>query len=342
MSVPGHLLDVIMPKPNHHIFADGELSRNEGTLRIDTLEGDTEYLPVESVDSLYLHGQIDFNTRALGLLNEHNVPLHVFGWNDYYRGSYLPKRGQVSGNTVVEQVRAYDDSKRRLQIGHNMIEASIHNMRVNLRYYDGRKGDFSGAINELEELKASVSSTSAINDLRSVEGNARKTYYGCFEQILRDPFTLTRREYNPPTNEANAAISFLNGMVYTTCVSAIRKTALDPTVGFVHEPGERRFTLSLDIADIFKPILADRLLFRLVNRQQLSIDDFEDELQGILLTEHGRKVVLEEYEETLDETIEHPRLNRKVSFKTLVQTDVYSLKKHILTGEPYHVTERWW
>lgn len=331
-----------MTKPNHHIFADGELSRNEGTLRIDTLEGDIEYLPVESVDSLYLHGQIDFNTRALGLLNEHNVPLHVFGWKDYYRGSYLPKRGQVSGNTVVEQVRAYDDEKRRLQIGQDIIKASIHNMRANLRYYDGRRGDFADAIDDLAELKSSVSSTSTINDLRAVEGNARKTYYGCFDQILRDPFTLTRREYNPPTNEANAAISFLNGMVYTTCVSAIRKTALDPTVGFVHEPGERRFTLSLDIADIFKPILADRLLFRLVNRQQLSISDFEDELQGILLTEQGRKTVLKEYEETLDETIEHPRLNRKVSFKTLVQTDIYSLKKHILTGEPYHSTERWW
>lgn len=331
-----------MPKPNHHIFADGELSRNEGTLRIDTLDGETKHLPVESVDALYLHGQIDFNTRALGLLNEHNVPVHVFGWKDYYRGSYLPKRGQVSGNTVVEQVRAYDNLERRLQIGHDIIKASIHNMRANLRYYDGRRGDFSEAVDELEELKLSVSSTSGPNDLRSVEGNARKIYYGCFDQILRDPFTLTRRDYNPPTNEANAAISFLNGMVYTTCVSAIRKTALDPTVGFVHEPGERRFTLSLDIADIFKPILADRLLFRLVNRRQLSIDDFEDELQGILLTEHGREVVLKEYEKTLDETIEHPRLNRKVNFKTLVQTDVYSLKKHILTGEPYHATERWW
>jgi len=331
-----------MPKPNHHIFADGELSRNEGTLRIDTLDGETEYLPVESVDSLYLHGQIDFNTRALGLLNEHNVPLHVFGWKDYYRGSYLPKRGQVSGNTVVEQVRAYDSSEQRLQIGHDIIEASIHNMRANIRYYDGRRGDFAEAVKELRTLKESVASTSDINELRSVEGNARKTYYTCFDQILRDPFTLSKREYNPPTNEANAAVSFLNGMVYTTCVSAIRKTALDPTVGYVHAPGERRFTLSLDIADIFKPILADRVLFRLVNRQQLSLDDFENELKGCLLTEDGRTTVLKEFEETLDETIEHPRLNRKVSFKTLVQTDVYSLKKHVLTGEAYHPTERWW
>lgn len=331
-----------MTKPNHHIFSDGELSRNESTLRIDTLEGDTKYLPVESIDSLYLHGQITFNTRALGLLNDHGVPVHVFGWKDYYKGSYLPKRGQVSGNTVVEQVRAYDDDERRLSIAQQIIRASIHNMRTNLRYYSGRRGDFSTAMDELTALKEGVADTETINELRAVEGNARKRYYHCFDAILREPFELGKREYNPPSNEANAIVSFLNGMVYTTCVSAIRKTALDPTIGFVHEPGERRFTLSLDIADIFKPILADRLVFRLVNRQQITLDDFESELDGCLLTEEGRLTVLQEYEKTLDQTIEHPRLDRKVSFKTLVQTDVYSLKKHLLTGEPYRATERWW
>jgi CRISPR-associated protein Cas1 len=331
-----------MPKDNHHIFADGELSRNEGTLRIDTLDGETEYLPVESVDTLYLHGQIDFNTRALGLLNEHGVPVHVFGWKDYYRGSYLPKRGQVSGNTVVEQVRAYDDHDRRLPIAHDIIAASIQNMRANIQYYDGRKENFASAVDRLEEQKARVEDTTEIDELRGIEATARKIYYRCFDRILRDPFELTKREYNPPTNEANALISFLNSMVYTTCVSAIRKTALDPTIGFVHEPGERRFTLSLDIADIFKPILADRVLFRLVNRQQVGIEDFESEFEGCLLTEDGRAAVLEAFEETLDRTVEHPRLERKVSYKTLVRTDVYSLKKHILTGEPYRPTERWW
>jgi CRISPR-associated protein Cas1 len=331
-----------MPKDNHHIFADGELSRNEGTLRIDTLDGETKYLPVESIDTLYLHGQIDFNTRALGLLNDHGVPVHVFGWNDYYRGSYLPKREQVSGNTVVEQVRAYDDHERRLGIARDVTAASIHNMRANIQYYDGRKEDFGSAVDRLEAQKERVAETTDVDELRGVEATARKIYYRCFDRILRDPFELTKREYNPPTNEANALISFLNSMVYTTCVSAIRKTALDPTIGYVHEPGERRFTLSLDVADIFKPILADRVLFRLVNRQQIGIDDFENDLDGCLLTEDGRLTVLEAYEETLDRTVEHPRLKRNVSYKTLVRTDVYSLKKHVLTGEPYRPTERWW
>ena len=331
-----------MPQDNHHIFADGELSRSEDTLRIDTLDGETKYLPVESVGTLYLHGQIDFNTRALGLLNDHGTTVHVFGWKDYYKGSYLPKRQHQSGNTVVEQVRAYDDRDRRMEIAQLMIRASMHNMRSNLKYYDARDREFSDTIERLEDQMEAVERIDDIQELRGAEATARKAYYSCFDDILRDPFELTRREYNPPSNEANALVSFLNAMVYTTCVSAIRKTALDPTVGYVHEPGDRRFTLSLDIADIFKPILADRVLFRLVNRQQLDLDDFERELEGCLLNEDGRLTVLEAYEETLDETVSHPRLNRNVSYKTLVQTDVYSLKKHILTDEPYRPTERWW
>jgi len=331
-----------MPKDNHHIFADGELSRSEGTLRIETLDDETKYLPVESIDALYLHGQITFNTRALGLLNDEGVPVHVFGWKDYYKGSYLPKRVHISGNTVVEQVRAYDDPERRLSIARDIIVASIHNMGRNIRYYYDRREGFDDTLDKLDVQQNRVEHTDDINELRGVEATARKHYYACFGSILRDPFDFDRREYNPPTNEVNALISFLNAMVYTVCVSAIRKTALDPTVGFVHEPGDRRFTLSLDIADIFKPILADRVLFRLVNRQQLSLDDFEEELDGHLLDEDGRLSVLEEFESTLDETVEHKRLNRKVSYKTLVQTDVYSLKKHILTGEAYHPTERWW
>ena len=331
-----------MPKDNHHIFADGELSRSEGTLRIDTLDGERKHLPVENVDALYLHGQVTFNTRALGLLNEHGVPLHVFGWNDYYNGSYLPKREHVSGNTVVEQVRAYDDPERRLPIARDIIGASIHNMRTNVQYYDNRGESLTDALDGLDRAERRVDSADTVDELRGIEATARKHYYRCFGAILRDPFDFERREYNPPTTEVNALISFLNSLVYTICVTAIRQTALDPTVGYVHEPGDRRYTLSLDIADIFKPILADRVLFRTVNRQQISPSDFEAELDKCLLTEDGRLTVLKEFESTLDETVTHQRLNRKVSYKTLVRTDVYSLKKHVLTGEPYHPTRRWW
>jgi len=85
--------------------------------------------------------------------------------------------------------------------------------------------------------------------------------------------------------------------------------------------------LSLDIADLFKPVLTDRLLFRLVNRKQISRDDFRDEVGSCLLNEEGRTTFLKEFEETLERTVEHPTLNRKVSYQYLLRLEVYKLKK---------------
>jgi len=140
----------------------------------------------------------------------------------------------------------------------------------------------------------------------------------------------------------NSLISFGNSLVYANVVSAIRATALDPAVSFLHEPGERRYSLALDIADLFKPLLADRIIFRVVNRGQLGLDDFDDDLNSCLLDETGRKTFSKAFEETLDETIEHPRLNRKVSYQYLLRIEAYKLKKHLLTGEEYVPFERWW
>jgi len=100
-----------------------------------------------------------------------------------------------------------------------MIEASIHNMRANLVYYNARDCSFDSEIDRLESLKTKASTAESIDGLRGTEATARKTYYSCFSEILRDPFALDRREYNPPTNETNALISFLNAMVlYGLCL----------------------------------------------------------------------------------------------------------------------------
>lgn len=327
---------------NYHVFSAGRLERHNDTLRLVTEDGEKKYIPVENAEAIFLHGQIDFNTRLLSFLNKQGVAAHVFGWNDYYAGSLMPKRGQTSGQTVVEQVRAYDDPDRRLPLATSFVEGSIHNMRSNITYYGGRGHDFDGVLDSLESADERLESVTGVSEAMGVEATARRAYYSAFEEILPDGFRLGRREYDPPPNEVNSLISFGNSLVYANCVSAIRATALDPTISYLHEPGERRYSLSLDIADLFKPVLADRVLFRLVNRQQLTLDDFEKELGSCLLTESGRETYSKEFEETLERTVEHPRLERKVSYQYLLRIEAYKLKKHLLTGEAYVPFKRWW
>lgn len=327
---------------NYHVFSDGRLERRENTVRLVTEDDETKHIPIEHAEAVFLHGQIDFNTRLMSFLNDEGVAVHVFGWNDYYSGSVMPKRGQTSGRTVVAQVRAYDDTAHRRQLAASIVSGSIHNMRSNLVYYQGRDRDVDGSIVLIDEAADRVDAASSVEELMGVEANARKAYYRAFEEILPDKFRLGRREYDPPPNEVNSLISFGNSLVYASCVSAIRATALDPTISYLHEPGERRYSLSLDLADLFKPVLADRVLFRLVNRSQITLDDFETELGSCLLTENGRKVYSKAFEETLERTVEHPRLDRKVSYQYLLRLEAYKLKKHLLTGEEYRSFERWW
>ena len=327
---------------NYHVFSDGRLERNDDTLRLVTEDGDKKYVPVENAEAFFLHGQIDFNTRLMSFLNDRTVALHVFGWEDYYSGSVMPKRGQTSGKTVVKQVRAYENPDHRRQLAAAIVRGSIHNMRTNVVYYNGRDHDLDVVVNDLEEIAARVDDTLPIDELMGVEATARKAYYRSFNKILPSEFQLTRREYNPPPNEINSLISFGNSLVYANCVSAIRATALDPTISYLHEPGERRYSLSLDLADLFKPVLADRVLFRLVNRNQISSTDFETELGSCLLNESGRQTYTKAFEETLERTVDHPELNRKVSYQYLMRLEAYKLKKHLLTGEEYVPFKRWW
>ena len=174
-----------------------------------------------------------------------------------------------------------------------------------------------------------------------LEGNIRQTYYQAFDTILND-FSMNGRSKQPPKNEVNALISFGNMMCYTACLDAIYHTQLNPTIRFLHEPGYRRFSLSLDIAEIFKPLIVDRLIFKVLNKKILQPDDFDHQLNGILLKPAAKQKFVKYYDERLTETIQHRTLNRKVSYKHLIKLECYKLVKHILDIETYKSFKMWW
>jgi CRISP-associated protein Cas1 len=130
--------------------------------------------------------------------------------------------------------------------------------------------------------------------------------------------------------------------MYVTVLSEIHRTHLDPRIGFLHTTNQRRYTLNLDVAEIFKPIIVDRVIFALVNRGALKAKDFRDGTEGVFLTEKGRKTFLEAYESRLKETIQHPRLGRAVSYRRLIRLELYKLEKHLLGDELYDpYVSRW-
>lgn len=170
----------------------------------------------------------------------------------------------------------------------------------------------------------------------ALEGNIRKVYYQCFTQIIKnDDFAFTTRTRRPPLDSLNALISFGNSFLYSKVLGEIYQTQLDPRIGYLHTTNSRRFSLNLDIAEIFKPIIVDRAIFTLLNRKIITKKDFDVKLEGVYLTEKGRKKFVEEFNQKLQAVIKHPNLNSNVSYRRLIRMELYKLQKHIVEGEEF-------
>jgi len=304
-------------------------------------------IPVEDIEAFYCMGELDFNSRFFNFLSQHKIALHLFNYYGHYSGSFIPKEYLPSGFTVVEQVRAYLDPHKRLMIARELVDAAACNIVKNLQYFTNasrgeRQIDFSGTIQEIETLQASIKNHATTRELMGIEGNIRERYYRCWGEIVGREYALDKRVRHPPDNAINALVSFVNGLMYTTVLGEIYHTHLTPTVSFLHGPGERRYSLALDLSEIFKPIIVDKLIFKLLNTKQIQEKHFRKELNFCYLEESGRKIVLKEYDERLKTTIKHRALGRNVSYRHLIRLEAYKLVNFIVSGEAYKAFRAWW
>ena len=81
------------------------------------------------------------------------------------------------------------------------------------------------------------------SEIMGIEGNIRKVYYSAWSKIINQQIDFEKRVKRPPDNMINTLISFINTLSYTTCLSEIYKTQLNPTISYLHSPGDRRFSL---------------------------------------------------------------------------------------------------
>lgn len=222
------------------------------------------------------------------------------------------------------------------------VEGASYNIYRNLRYYNGRSKDVQTYMDTIEDLRKQIPKAKSIQELMGYEGNIRKTYYSAWPTIIDQEIEFEKRVKNPPDNMINTLISFVNTLIYTKVLGEIYQTQLNPTISYLHEPGDRRFSLSLDIAEIFKPILGDRLIFSLLNRNQITQKSFTKGLNYLHLTKEASKIVVSELDAKIQTTIKHKDLNKNVSYQYLMRLECYKLVKHLIGEKEYEPFKIWW
>lgn len=329
-------------KKTLYIFRNGILRRKDQTLRFETEEGN-KYIPVEDTQEILIFSEVDFNKRLLEFLSQKEIILHIFNHYGYYMGSFYPREHLNSGYMILQQATFYNDEEKRVPIAKGFIDGASHNILQVLKYYQNRGKDVSSFIESITSLQEMLEAGTTIEEIMALEGNMRGYYYQAFDHILQnDDFSFGNRSKQPPKNEMNALVSFGNTLLYTTALSEIYKTHLDPRIGFLHATNFRRFSLNLDVAEVFKPVFVDRIIFSLVAKKMLTKKDFAKRAGGTYLTERGKKVFITEWDKRLKTTVKHRELGRNVSNRRLIRLELYKLQKHLMDEKTYSPYKAKW
>ena len=318
-----------------YITSMGELSRKDNSLCFRK-NGKNIYIPIENTKEIYCLNEISINSKLLDFFGKNNIVVHFFNFYGGYSGSFYPKNQYNSGKLFVKQGEKFKNN--RIEIAKAIVKGIGANIdEVLYHYYKHGKSEVKDCIDWIrEDLYKLVDKTENIKELLAYEGEIWMRFYSMFQYFINEDFILNKRVKRPPDNPINALISFGNTLLYTKTISAIYRTHLDQRISFLHEPSEGRFSLSLDISEVFKPVIVYKTIFDLVNNKRIQVaKHFEKSLNYCILNEEGRQIFIESFENRIESTFLHTKLNRKISYRTAIKLDCYKLIKNILENKEF-------
>lgn len=326
---------VSMSEQAKYIFSKGGLSRKDFSIQFRGDRG-INYIPIADTRELYCFEDITISTKLLNLLANSGIIIHFFDYFGHYTGTFYPKNHLVSGNLTINQCKAFTNN--RMVVAKAFVAGIASNIHFLLyHYYRHGKKQLKEYIDWLRtDVPRLLVKQINIKQLLMIEGTIWAKFYQTFPVFLPEDFILNKRVKRPPDNPMNALISFGNSLLYAKTLTQIYNTHLDPAISFLHEPSESRFSLSLDLCEVFKPAIVYKTIFDCVNNRKLNVvKHFSKELNYCMLNEEGRKIFIKEFEDRMNQVFDHPTLKRKVSYKTAIKLDAYKLIKFITEGKEF-------
>lgn len=311
------------------------IRRHDQSLVIERVDTKPVHIPVTDVRDIIACDTIDINTSVTSLLNKHHINVHLLSYYGDYAGSLLTADTTASGETVLAQARLAGDPVASLDIARAIVHAAAFNVR--------RVVDRELLTRPLTVLEESAKRATTREQLMGAEGTFRRSAWEVLDTSLPDWLRLGGRSRRPPRNAGNAFISYTNGIVYARILTAVRLTPLYSGIAFLHSTMERqRHSLVLDLSEVFKPLFAERLLLRLSGRGQLKTHHFDTDTNQAMLSETGRKLVIQTLRDEFATTIHHRALKRKVAYNELLHLEALKLTRTCLEATPYKPFKIWW
>ncbi len=331
-----HEAELYNSKKTRDILSDGILRRKDYSLLFEN-DVDGYDIPVESVDVINIYSDVVFDSEFLKKAFNSGIEINVFDKNGGMLGTFTPFRSLRSPKVTHQQLNAYFDTARRLSLAKQFVLGSIHNLRLNIRYYNKQSpSDYlDEAVKQSYSIAQKIKETESYDELLMLEADVRKMYYSCFDEfITNEDFRFISRTRRPPKNEFNAMMSFGNTVLYNLIATEINKSPLDIRVGFLHATNNRKTSLNLDLAELFKPLVVDRTVLSLINKNLIKKEHFIYEKSGaVLLNDDGKRIMLKALYDKLNTVITEK--SKKLNYRQIIRAEVNKLTLLFKSGEKY-------
>lgn len=313
-----------------------EINRWENTIEIVLFDNKKRAVPINIIDSIYILTDLKISTKILELLNQYGITIYFHNYYWWYIWSFFPKENKSSWSIIIKQSNVFIDKWLELSI--KLMEASFYNMLKVLDRYKDRTWEQN--ILYLKEIYKNLRfyKINCIDDLMWYEWTFRRIYYEEFSKcILNKNIEFNERNRQPPRDLVNFLISLLNSSLYNFTNDTIIKSQLSPFISFYHSINYKRYSLCLDISEVFKPILVDRCILNLLNNNILdeNVFSFNEEKLEWDISKDVIKKVFSYYKKWLEETVKVKKLERNYSFWYLITLDCYKLIKYLLEWEDF-------
>lgn len=312
------------------------LSKDKGRIEVTKKAQPITSVRMLDVSQLCLYGNVQVSTQLLRELFAQEIPVCWFSHGGWFSGIGIGLPGR---NVELRRRQVIAASHVGLAIAARAVEGKIKNSRTLLRRNSRQRPD--EALEQLLRLADQATTATSVASLLGIEGAAARIYFGAFQTMIRDDkrlpgraFSFEGRNRRPPTDAVNCLLSYLYGLLVKDLTVVVYATGFEPYLGFYHRPRFGRPALALDLAEEFRPLIAESVAINLVNNGEVKDTDFVVRAGGVALTASGRRAVLAGYERRLATEVRHPLFGYRATYRRILEVQARLLGAHLLGEVP--------
>ena len=273
--------------------------------------------PLIHLESVVIANQgVSLSAEAVRECTERGIPIFfISGTGTAYASLYS---AGLTGTVATRraQLEAFKD-RRGLQLVLAFGMGKLHNQSTLLKYMAKYRKETDPALYdelrlysdeildhliEMERIRdypeyqdGSVTVDNLRAELMGLEGRAAQRYWKAVKLTLPEKYSFTARTGRGATDPVNSALNYAYGILYGQIERSLVLAGLDPFAGFLHVDRPGKPSLTLDFIEEFRPVVVDRTIFGLANKN-VSFDFDENKM----LTKETRRMLADKINERLD------------------------------------------